>query len=182
MSLLLRVSIVFVALVYLGQLRRKQQYIRNTNQFWLSPNDIFSHPALRTSRMSPTQTAHFIREFLASSTNQNKTDEELMREYQDHPPNYEEALRCPAPVVDQRQTQPSTLASATMQPMTSRASQVTLGPPTFDDFISNLPTQTLVSLSKQATNDLNVTSTNSATPRRQSSWGVLQFIKCDISF
>lgn len=150
MSLLLRVSIVFVALVYLGQLRRKQQFIRNSNSFWLSPNTFLGHPALRSSRMTPTQTAQLIREFLASSSHggQHKTDEDLVREYQDHPPNYEEALRCPLPTVGQRSQachQPDTISISSIRPMTSRASQVTLGPPPFDQLISQIPAHQAVS-------------------------------------
>ena len=114
MSLLLRVSIVFVALVYLGQLRRKQHFIRSV---WLSPSSLLNHPAFRSSTtMTTSQTAQLIRDFLTNQSGQDvgstnlitgssavsgagayKTDDELMNEYQDLPPNYEEALQCPLP-------------------------------------------------------------------------------------
>ena len=146
MSLLLRISIVFVALVYLGQLRRKQHFIRT---MWLSPNSLLSHPALRGSQMTATQTAQLIREFLASTAGHGsgvavsstgfKNEDELMAEYQDQPPNYEEALRCPVPNSPTTASLPGSIiplrtisSSASLQ--SRAASQLTLcPPPSFDE-------------------------------------------------
>lgn len=155
MSLLLRVSIVFVALVYLGQLRRKQHFIRN---MWLSPNSLLNHPALRSSQMTPNQTAQLIRQFLAASASSSvggvgggastsfKTDEDIMAEYQDLPPNYEEALRCPVPNDGAQAatvTSPppgsiiplQTLSSSSLQPSRVSVNSLTLQgpPPSFDE-------------------------------------------------
>ena len=180
MSLLLRVSIVFVALVYLGQLRRKQHFVRS---LWLSPSSLLHHPALRGSQMTPNQTAQLIRDFLAASSAAavasgssggltlglshlatfGKADEDQLPEYQDMPPNYEEALRCPVPSEGATPTSasPTTTTSSSFAASTSvqmgtgtaetavnssssssssrAASQLTLGggppPPAFDELL-----------------------------------------------
>lgn len=112
MSLLLRISIVFVALVYLGQLRRKNQHVHNANSFWLMPDTFLHHPGLRSQLATNQHTAQIIQEFFENHASNGrtlgplsvaslggragpKTEEDLLREYQDMPPNYEEALQYP---------------------------------------------------------------------------------------
>ena len=108
MSLLLRISIVFVALVYMGQLRRKQSLIRSV---WLGGSQ---NPA----NINSSHTAQLIRQYLASqasgryppnhnhnhtgdrSSDNNNPSSRLSKiddDPDDLPPNYEDALNCPVP-------------------------------------------------------------------------------------
>lgn len=108
-ALLLRMAIVFVALTYCSMMRRKQQFIIQANRFWLN-----------NSTQSNTTTANWINEIILSSSansgsnnnnlnnSSNKTDEHLICEYKDQPPNYEEALRCPMPFIRSMSEEPLT--------------------------------------------------------------------------
>ncbi|KAJ6217096.1 hypothetical protein RDWZM_008253 [Blomia tropicalis] len=143
MSLLLRVSIVFVAMVYLGQLRRKQHFIRN---LWLSPDSFLNHPALRSSQITPNQTAQLIRDFLTNSNGNsnisvveqsagNKDDNDRTNEYQDLPPNYDEALKCSSPAGP---SIPLRTITQSMTSLSSRVSQQTMAspPPSFEEIVT----------------------------------------------
>lgn len=140
-ALLLRMSIVFVALTYCSMMRRKQQFIIQANRFWLnnsnqsngSTTNWINEIILGTS--ANTNTSAISNNYLNSS---NKTDEHLICEYKDQPPNYEEALRCPMPFVRSMSEEPLT------DPFTASSQAAITSLPTYSLANSQLNNQTSV--------------------------------------